>query len=53
MSTAPPVGEPGTTPVLGRITPDASPDEIAAIVAAIGECTWVIPAEPFSDDTLH
>ena len=40
-------------PVLGRVTPDASPDEIAAIVAAIGECTWSAPAEPLPDDTLH
>jgi hypothetical protein len=56
VSTAPPVGEPGTTPVLGRITPDASPDEIAAIVAAIGECTWVVAPHSggeIPDDTLH
>ena len=43
----------GAAPVLGRITPDASPDEIAAIVAAIGECNWSAPAEPLPDDTLH
>jgi hypothetical protein len=43
-------------PVLGRITPDASPDEIAAIVAAIGECTWAVPplsGDDIPDDTLH
>ena len=46
----------GTAPVLGRITPDASPDEIAAIVAAIGECTWVNAPHSGGDgpeDTLH
>jgi hypothetical protein len=46
----------GTAPVLGRITPEASPDEIAAIVAAIGECTWAVPAlsgDDVPDDTLH
>jgi len=45
-----------TAPVLGRITPDASPDEIAAIVAAIGECTWAVPPlsdDDVADDTLH
>jgi len=51
VSSAPPVS--GATPVLGTITPDATPDEIAAIVAAIGECTWAVAAEPISDDTLH
>jgi hypothetical protein len=40
-------------PVLGGITPDATDDEIAAIVAAIGECTWVVAAEPSVDDTLR
>lgn len=45
-----------TAPVLGLITPDPSPDEIAAIVAAINECTWAAPALPgdaVPDDTLH
>jgi hypothetical protein len=41
-------------PVLGGITPHATDDEIAAIVAAIGECTWVPVADaPHVDDTLR
>ncbi|MCJ7671490.1 MAG: hypothetical protein MUP67_05520 [Acidimicrobiia bacterium] len=54
MSDVPPAGT--TRPVLGCITPDASPDEVAAIVAAIGECTWAVASPPggeVSDDTLH
>ena len=43
----------GSQPVLGTITPDASPDEIAAIVAAIGECSWVAPTDLGVGDTLH
>ncbi len=40
-------------PVVGGITPHATDDEIAAIVAAIGECTWVAAAEAPIDDTLR
>ena len=43
----------GSQPVLGTITPDASPDEIAAIVAAIGECSWAAPTDLGVDDALH
>ena len=41
-----------TQPVLRSISPDATPEEIAAILAAIAACTPA-PAEETRDDTLH
>ena len=46
-------GSTGPSPVLGGVTPEATPDELAAIVAAISACSWVVAPEPFVDDTLH
>jgi hypothetical protein len=44
----------GPLPVLGGVSPDATSDELAAIVAAIGACSWVVErSEPGIDDTLH
>ena len=37
---------------LRAITPDASPEEVAAIVVALGALR-ATPAEPEPDDTLH
>jgi hypothetical protein len=46
--------EPPAAPVLAGVSPHASADELAAIVAAIGACAWVAEApEPGVDDTLH
>jgi hypothetical protein len=42
-----------TKPVLRSISPDASPEEVAAIVAAIAELTRPVAAPPAGDDTLH
>ena len=39
-------------PVLRSISPEATPAEIAAILAAIA-ATQPVPAEEASDDTLH
>jgi hypothetical protein len=41
-----------TQPVLRSISPDATPEEIAAILAAIAACTPA-PVEGDRDDTLH
>ena len=41
-----------TQPVLRSISPDATPEEIAAILAAIAACTPA-PVEDDRDDTLH
>ncbi len=44
----------GPVPVLGGVSPEASPDELAAIVAAIGACSWTVASsEPAVDATLH
>ena len=46
----------GTTAVVGSITPAPTDDEVAAIVAAVGECSWVGADTGFGpgvDDTLH
>jgi hypothetical protein len=40
-------------PVLRSITPDATPDEVAAIVAAIAWCATSRPAAVAETDTLH
>ncbi|HSO94864.1 MAG TPA: acyl-CoA carboxylase epsilon subunit [Acidimicrobiia bacterium] len=40
-------------PVLRSITPDASPEEVAAILAAIACCTPSRPGPPADPDTLH
>jgi Acyl-CoA carboxylase epsilon subunit len=40
-------------PVLRSITPDATPDEVAAIVAAIASCTTSRPFAVPETDTLH
>ncbi len=43
-----------TPPALKAISPDATPEEVAAIVAAIAELTRpVAVAPPAGDDTLH
>ena len=42
-----------THPVLRAISPDATPEEVAAIVAAVGALRSGQPVEPVSDDTLH
>lgn len=39
-------------PVLRAISPEATPEEVAAIVAAIGELTRAAAASP-GDETLH
>jgi hypothetical protein len=41
-----------SAPVLRSISPDATPEEIAAILAAIAACTPT-PVEADRDDTLH
>ncbi len=43
---------PGTPPVLRAISPEASPEEVAAILAALEVCTQS-PGWPTGDDTLH
>ena len=40
-------------PVLRVISPDATPEEVAAIVAALDALRLGQPVEPVSDDTLH
>ncbi len=40
-------------PVLRAISPDATPEEVAAIVAAIASCTAPPPGTPAETDTLH
>ena len=40
-------------PVLRSISPEAAPDEVAAILAAIGACTPTRRAAARGDDTLH
>lgn len=40
-------------PVLRVVTPDATEEEVAAIVAAIAACTAEAAAPPRGDDTLH
>lgn len=40
-------------PVLRSISPDATPEEVAAIVAAIAELTRPTAPEPTTDDTLR
>jgi hypothetical protein len=40
-------------PVLRAISPDATPDEVAAIVAAIASCTATRAGAPVEVDTLH
>jgi hypothetical protein len=40
-------------PVLRAISPDATPDEVAAIIAAIAVCTESAAANSTRDDTLH
>jgi hypothetical protein len=39
--------------VLRAISPEATPEEVAAIVAAIAELTRPVAAASSSDDTLH
>jgi hypothetical protein len=41
-----------TQPVLRSISPEATPEEIAAILAAVAACTPA-PVEEGRDDTLH
>ncbi|MEX1006825.1 MAG: acyl-CoA carboxylase epsilon subunit [Acidimicrobiia bacterium] len=40
-------------PVLRAISPDATPEEVAAIVAAFGALRLDQVVEPAPDDTLH
>jgi len=40
-------------PRLAVVTPDATPEEVAAIVAALGVVMAERPAPPPDDDTLH
>ncbi len=40
-------------PVLRSISPDATPDEVAAIIAAISECMRTAALAEGRDDTLH
>ncbi len=44
---------PSAPPVLKAISPDATPEEVAAIVAAIAELTRSATVPPSGDDTLH
>jgi hypothetical protein len=43
----------GARPVLKAISPDATPEEVAAIVAAIAELSRPVAGPPPGDDTLH
>jgi hypothetical protein len=40
-------------PALRSITPDATPDEVAAIIAAIASCTTTRPGAVAETTTLH
>ncbi len=40
-------------PRLVGISPDASDEEVAAIVAALAECTRPVAGSESADDTLH
>jgi hypothetical protein len=42
-----------TRPVLKAISPGATPEEVAAIVAAIAELSRTAAPPPSGDDTLH
>ena len=46
------MGETASQPVLRSISPEATPEEIAAILAAIA-ATQPVPVEDERDDTLH
>ena len=46
------MGETSSQPVLRSISPEATPEEIAAILAAIA-ATQPVPVEDERDDTLH
>jgi hypothetical protein len=43
----------GNGALVGSITPQPTPDEVAAIVAAIGSCSFVVTVDGRPDDTLH
>jgi hypothetical protein len=47
------VSGPGESVVLRSISPEASPEEVAAILAAIAVSTAPAPVEDERDDTLH
>ncbi len=46
------MGETASQPVLRSISPEATPEEIAAILAAIA-ASQPVPVEDERDDTLH
>ena len=42
-----------TRPVLRVLNPDATDDEVAAILAAVAMCTQVVASAPAADGNLH